>query len=152
MSSAQVEDIPSSPIADNGSVTSSFFAQEANSQHLLPMINEVDEDAELVNAPTANSGPLFFTGRYVDDSGSRKRPQRADNDVEDAENANAKRFKPEQVGPQLLLSMRRLLTMASQAGVMFRKQITTILLRASCTAGTAQDETARAGHFTGTRL
>jgi len=95
--SVQVEDIPSSPIADNGSVTSAFFAQEANSQHLLPMINEVDEDAELVNGPPASSVPLFFAGRYVDDPGPRKRAQRTDDGVDDLGNVNAKRFKSEQV-------------------------------------------------------
>ena len=98
--SAQVEDIPSSPIVDNGSVTSSFLIQEANSQHLLPMINEVDEDAELDIAPTASSASLFFTGRYVDGSGPRKRAQRTDDDIDNMENVNAKRFKSEQVGSQ----------------------------------------------------
>jgi hypothetical protein len=102
MPSAQVEDIPSSPIADTGSATSSFFAQEANSQHLLPMINEVDEDTELVDGPMANSASLFFTGRYADGTGLRKRAQRADDGVDDPENVNAKRFKPEQVDFRLL--------------------------------------------------
>ena len=142
MPSAQAEDMPSSPIADNGSATSSFFAQEANPQHLLPMINEVDEDAELANAPTTNPASLFFAGRYVDGSGSRKRPQRTDNDVEDAENVVPKRFKSEQVGSQLLSLTRRLVTMVSQAGVLLHKQTATIPLRASYTAGTTQDETA----------
>jgi hypothetical protein len=98
MPSMQVEDIPSSPIVDNGSATSSFFAQEANSQHLLPMINEVDEDSELVHAPAANTASLFFTGRYVDDSGSKKRAQRTEDDLDGMENVDAKRFKSEQVG------------------------------------------------------
>ena len=97
MPSVQVEDIPSSPIADNGSVTSSFFAQEANSQHLLPMINEVDEDAELVDGP-ATASSFFFTGRYEDGPSLRKRAQRTDDDLDNMENVNAKRFKSEQVG------------------------------------------------------
>ena len=100
MPSAQVEDIPSSPIVDNGSVTSSFFAQEGNPQHLLPMINEVDEDVELASGPTASSASLFFTERYADGSGSRKRAQRTDDDVGHMENNNAKRFKSEQVSRQ----------------------------------------------------
>ena len=98
MPSAQAEDIPSSPIVDNENVTSSFFAQEANSQHLLPMINEVDEDAEMINAAAASSASLFFAGRYADVSSSRKRAQRVDEDLDNVENINAKRFKPEQVG------------------------------------------------------
>ena len=97
---AQVEDIPSSPIVDNGSVTGSFFAQEANSQHLLPGINEVDEDGELVNGPTSSSASFLFTGRHTDGSDLRKRAQRADDDFDDMENANAKRFRTEQVGPR----------------------------------------------------
>ena len=108
MPSVEVEDIPSSPIADNGSATGSFFAQEANSQHLLPMINEMDEDTELVNAPTASSGSLFFTGRYPDGSGPRKRTRRTDDDVniDNMENIDVKRFKSEQVGFQPLPLMR----------------------------------------------
>lgn len=98
MPSAQVENMPSSPIVDNGSVTGSFFAQEANPHHLLPIINEVDEDAEMVNGPTTGSASLFFTGRYSDSSNSRKRTQRVDEDVDDIENVNGKRFKSEQVG------------------------------------------------------
>ena len=101
--STQVEDIPSSPIADSRSPTGSFFAQEANSQHLLPMINEIDEDTELVDTPTARSASLFFTGQYADSSLPRKRAQRTEDnaDVDNMENINTKRFKPEQVGPWL---------------------------------------------------
>ena len=112
--SAQAEDIPSSPIGDNGSATSSFFAQEANSQHLLPMINEVDEDPELANDPTESSAPFFFTGRYADSSSSRKRAQRTDDDVENTENANVKRLRSEQVGSLSLALIRRLLTIISK--------------------------------------
>lgn len=96
--SAQAEDIPSSPIVDNENVTSSFFVQGANPQHLLPMINEVGEDAEMVNAAAASSASLFFAGRYADVSSSGKRTQRVDEDLDNMENSNAKRFKPEQVG------------------------------------------------------
>lgn len=100
MPSAQVENVPSSPIVDNENITSSFFHQEANPQHLLPMINEVDEDLEIVNDSTIGSASLFFTGRYTDSSNSRKRTQRVDEDVDNIENINAKRFKSEQVGTQ----------------------------------------------------
>jgi len=140
--STEVEDIPSSPIVDNGSATSPFFAQEANSQHLLPMINEIDEDMELVHAPTTSSASLFFTGRYVDDSSSRKRAQRTEDDLDNMENVDAKRFKSEQVGSWSLPSTRRLVTMISQAGVRLHKQITPIPLRSRCATGTIQDETA----------
>jgi len=136
--SAQIEDIPSSPIVDNGSVTSAFFAQEANSQHLLPMINEVDEDVGLVNGPSASSAPLFFAGRYADDPGPRKRAQRMDDSVDNLENVNAKRFKSEQVGFQSFKLVRRLVTTAAQAGVRVHKQITPTLPRACCTPGTTQ--------------
>ena len=139
--STQVEDIPSSPIVDNGSATNSFFVQEANSQHLLPMINEIDEDMELVHAPTASSASIFFAGRYMDDSGSRKRAQRTEDDFDNMENVGAKRFKSEHVGAQSLPSMR-LATIVSQAGIRLHKWITPILLRACCAAGTIQDETA----------
>lgn len=98
MPSAQAEDVPSSPIMDNGSIAGSFFAQEANPQHLLPMINEVDEDVEIDNGSTTGSGSLIFTGRYADSSNSRKRTQRVDEDIDNIENMDAKRFKPEQVG------------------------------------------------------
>ncbi|KAF9653056.1 hypothetical protein BDM02DRAFT_3183021 [Thelephora ganbajun] len=114
MSSAQVEDIPSSPVADNGNITSSFFAQEANSQHLLPMINEVDEETELVNGPAASEASLFFTGRYVDGFGSRKRAQRTDEDANNMESVSAKKFKTEQVISQSLPSMRRFVTIVSK--------------------------------------
>ena len=105
ITSAQIEDIPSSPIADNGSVTSSFFTQETNPQHLLPMINEADEAAELVDAPTENSASFFFAGRYTDGLGPRKRAQRTGDDVDNMDNVNAKRFKSEQVGSRPLVSM-----------------------------------------------
>lgn len=107
----QVDDIPSSPIAGDGSVTGSFFAQEANSQHLLPMINEVDEVVELVDDPTGNPGSFFFTGRYADGSGLRKRAQRTDDDVDDM--GNTKRFKAEQVGHRSLVLMRGAVMTAS---------------------------------------
>lgn len=99
MLSIQAEDMPSSPVADSRSPTGSFFAQEANSQHLLPMINEIDEDTELVDAPTARSASLFFTDRYADSSLPRKRAQRTEDsaDVDGLENVDTKRFKPEQV-------------------------------------------------------
>ena len=100
MPSAHVENIPSSPIADDAGVTVSFFTQEPNPQHLLPMINEVDEDVETVNGSATGSASLFFTGRYADAPNSRKRPQRVDEDVDNFENINAKRFKPEQVDTQ----------------------------------------------------
>lgn len=96
--SAQVEDIPSSPIAGSGSATGSFSAQEANSQHLLPMINEVDEGPETINDPAAGSTSLFFAGRYVDGSSSRKRTQRPDEGVDNVDDIDAKRFKSDQVG------------------------------------------------------
>ena len=140
--STQVDDIPSSPIVDNGSVTSSFFAQEANSQHLLPMINEIDEDTELVHAPTASSASLFFAGRYVDDSGSRKRSQRTEDDLDNMENVDAKRFKSEHVGSQPLPNIKWLVTMMSKACGRLYKQITPILLRACCPARRIEDETA----------
>jgi len=139
--STQVEDIPSSPIVDDGGATSSFFGQEANSQHLLPMINEIDEDTELVHAPTTSSASLFFTGRYADDSGSRKRAQRTEDDLDAMGNVDTKRIKSEQVGSQTLPSMRRFVTMMSRPGVRFRKQITPTLVCACCAAGTIQDET-----------
>ena len=100
MPSAQTEDIPSSPIMDNRSVAGSFFAQEANSQHLLPMINEVDEDTEMINDSTSGSASLFYTGRYTDVSSSGKRTQRVDEDVDNTENVNTKRFKSDQVSSQ----------------------------------------------------
>ena len=139
--STQVEDIPSSPIVDGGGATSSFFGQEANSQHLLPMINEIDEDTELVHAPTASSASLFFTGRYADDSGSRKRVQRTEDDLEAMENTDSKRFRSEQVGSRSLPSMA-FVTMMPRPGVRFRKQITSTPVRACCATGTIQDETA----------
>ena len=140
--SVQVEDIPSSPIADNGSVTSSFFAQEANTQHLLPMINEADEVAELVDGPMGNSASFFFTGRYTDGPGLRKRAQRVADDVDNMENINAKRFKSEQVGPRPSVSMWRPVTVVSIARPRAHdQQITPNSPRALSTHGTTQDET-----------
>ena len=140
--SVQVEDIPSSPIADNGSVTSSFFAQEANPQHLLPMINEADEVAELVDGPTGNSASFFFTGRYADDPGPRKRAQRVGDDVDNTENVNAKRFKSEQVGSRPSVSMCRPVTVVSIACPRASgQQITPTSSFACTTHGTTQDET-----------
>jgi len=140
--SAQVEDIPSSPVADNGSVTSSFFAQEANSQHLLPMINEADEVAELVDGPTGNSASFFFTERYTDGPGPRKRAQRAGDDVDNMENVNAKRFKSEQVGSRLSVLMWRPVTVVSIACPRTHdQQITPTSPRPCSTHGTTQDET-----------
>lgn len=100
MPSSQVENIHSSPIGDNGIVTGSFFAHEANPQHLLPMINEVDEDIETVDGPTTGSASLFFTGRHADSPNSGKRTQRVDEGVENIENISTKRFKPDQVSAQ----------------------------------------------------
>jgi hypothetical protein len=100
MPSAPVENIPSSPIVDDGNVTGPFFAQEANHQHLLPMINEADEDLEMVNDSTTGSASRFFAGRYADGANSRKRTQRVDEDIDTIENISAKRFKSEQVGAQ----------------------------------------------------
>ena len=138
MPSVQVEDIPSSPIADNGSTTSSFFAQEANSQHLLPMINEVDEDVELANGSTANSAPLFFAGRYTDGSSSRKRAPRTDDDADGMENVNVKRLKLEQVSSWSLASVLGLITMVSRTGPRsHNQQITPTLPRTCCILGTA---------------
>jgi len=113
--SAQVEDIPSSPIADNGSATGAFFAQEADSQHHLPMIDEADEVAELVDGPTGNPASFFFTGRYTDGPGPRKRAQRAGDDVDNVENINVKRFKSEQVGSQPSVTTWRPVTVVSIA-------------------------------------
>ena len=144
--SAHVEDIPSSPIADNGSVTSSFFAQEANSQHLLPMINEVDEVAELVDGPMGSSTSFFFTERYTDGPGPRKRTQRAGDDIDNMENVSVKRFKSEHVGSRSSIPMRRLVIVVSIAGPRTHDQpITPTSPCAYCTPGTTQDETARAG-------
>jgi len=128
--SAQTEDIPSSPIADNGSVTGSFFAQEAASQHLLPMINEADEVTELVDGPASFS----FTGRYTDGPGPRKRARRAGDNVDNTENVNAKRFKSEQVSSRSSVLMRRLLTgVISIAGPRARdQQIAPASPRACC--------------------
>ncbi|KAF9792353.1 hypothetical protein BJ322DRAFT_1206981 [Thelephora terrestris] len=98
MPSAQVEDAPSSPVMDNGSATGSFFAQDADSQHMLSMINEVDEDTEMINDSTSGSPSVLFTGRYTDVSSSGKRTQRVDEDVDNMENVNPKRFKSDQQG------------------------------------------------------
>jgi len=139
---AQVEDIPSSPIADNGSVAGSFFAQEANSQHNLPMINEADEVAELIDGPTGNSASFFFTGGYTDGPGPRKRTRRAGDDVDNMENVNAKRFKSEQVGPRPSVSMWRPVTVVSIACPRaYHQRIAASSPRACSTHGTAQDET-----------
>lgn len=143
MSSIQAEDIPSSPIADSRSPTGSFFAQEANSQHLLPMINEIDEDTEPVDAHTARSTSLFFTGRYTDSSLPRKRAQRTEDNagVDGLESVDAKRFKPEQVRSWLSPSTRRLAMTTFAQGAGLHKQITPILLHSCCVGGAIQDET-----------
>lgn len=154
MPSAHVENIPSSPIVDDGSVAGTFFAQEANHQHLLPMINEADEDIEMVNDSTTGSASHFFTGRYSDSFNSRKRTQRVDEDLDNIGNINAKRFKPEQVGAQNAVRCHwmNFATAVSQAGVRVCYRITPSPLHACCAFGTAQDEPTRTGHFIGARF
>jgi hypothetical protein len=141
MPSVQVEDISSSPIADDARVIGSFFAQEANSQHLLPMINEVDEDdAGMVDDSVTGPASIFFAGRYADGPSSRKRAQRTDEDVDHMENINAKRFKPEQVASHLLPLMK-FVTVVPQAGLRVYHKTTPNPLLACSASGTTQGET-----------
>ena len=80
----------------NGRVTGSFLAQEANSQHVL-LIKEVEESTEMISNSVSGSASVVFTRRYTVVSRSGKRTQRVDEDVDNTENVNTKRFKSGQV-------------------------------------------------------